>query len=126
MLKNPIINILWHFFSLLSAVVAGFLVFAFFIFFGAGYELISCYINGHNDASSQEESSSFVFNESYLRKTNDINNVDNKIPLNYFIIFILVLAGIILQPFYLCFKILLALLECYKNYGCWFYLYASY
>ena len=122
--KNPIVKFSWYFLSLISTLVVGVLILAFFIMFGACYELIVCYMNGFREEDSpyENESNLFVYNNDSMSSAKTIKE-DFK-P-NYFIVALLIFAGILLQPFYLCFKFLVALMECYKNYGCWFYFYAA-
>jgi len=122
--KNPIVKVFWYFLSLVCSLLVGCLIVAGFAFFGACYELIMCYINGFNEEADYENNSIIVYNNNNDSSlSNKLNNP--AVKLNYFYIVLLVLAGIFLQPLYLMFKLLVALMECYRNFGCWFYLYAS-
>jgi len=120
--KSPIIKGLWYFFSLICALIIGCLLLAGFAVFGASYEVVVCYVNGHEETEEDAENNASVIiynNESSVSK----NKKDFK-P-NYFYVVLLVLAGLALQPLYLMFKMLVAIMECYRNFGCWFYLYAA-
>jgi len=124
--KNPIIKFLWYFLSLICSLLIGCLILVGFALCGAGYELVVCYINGFNEDEDAENNNNnnniFIYNnDSSVSK--DKNSP--KVKLNYGYIFLLILAGLALQPLYLMFKLLVAMMECYRNFGCWFYLYAQ-
>lgn len=113
---------MWYLLSLICSLIVGAFVLCFFLLFGACYELLKCYIYGYNEEEVKNESSLFIYTNERLQ---DVRGNKNEFKPNVLIIFGIILCGLALQPFYLCFKIFVILMECYRNFGCWFYLYAS-
>ena len=121
--------------------------YCFIHFFGASYELIIFYNkkkNNENDFDSDVSLSDFNGNgQDYI--SNEINNTRVNNSLNnffqqnsiddsqekkcwngYYIYILLFLLGIVLQPFFLVYKFLQTLMECYKKFGCWFFYMGNY
>ena len=114
-----------------------------YLFFGASYELIKLYnkkkdndYDFGNDVNLTDYDFNIQGNNTFeinnTRVNNSLNGFIQRVPNdvikektcdkeNYCIYIILFLSGIILQPFFLIYKILQTMMECYKNFGCWFF-----
>jgi hypothetical protein len=125
--------VLWYFLVALLAILAVGLIIAFFAVFGAGWEFIKCFKDDKrkrrrgNDWDDQSESDSCPPS----RGSSNVSNED--VPKKKYtksqetwIIVGLVILGLFAQPFYLLFKMLEVLMECYRRYGCWFYYFGNY
>ena len=146
-LNNGIIQCLWLFLSFIFTLLTFVFIIVLYIFFGASYELIIFYNkkkNNENDFDSDVSLSDFNGNgQDYI--SNEINNTRVNNSLNnffqqnsiddsqekkcwngYYIYILLFLLGIILQPFFLVYKFLQTLMECYKKFGCWFFYMGNY
>ena len=67
---------------------------------------------------------SFSDYENKKNKKEEDDDEDKDKPLdwkNYIIIFLLIVLGIFLQPLYLLFYVLMALVEFYRQFGCWIF-----
>ena len=122
-------------FSFLFTIVFLFILFGLYIFFGACYELIKFYNNkkySSDDDSIIESDLSYDVNvvRNHRIHIRDIERqVKNKKKINcneVFIYFLLFILGIIIQPFFLIYKILKSLMECYRRFGCWFFIMGNY
>ena len=143
-LNNKIIQCLWFFLSFIFTLFTFAFIAVLYILFGASYDLIIFYDKKKNNVNNFDSGisidlSDFSSNgQGYI--TNEINNTrinnsinhffqqnsfedknENKSCKGYSIYFLLFFIGIILQPFFLVFKILQIMMECYKKYGCWFF-----
>ena len=146
-LNNGIIQCLWFFLSFIFTLLTFVFIIVVYIFFGASYELIIFYNkkkNNENDFDSDVSLSDFNGNgQDYI--SNEINNTRVNNSLNnffqqnsiddsqekkcwngYYIYILLFLLGIVLQPFFLVYKFLQTLMECYKKFGCWFFYMGNY
>ena len=121
---------LWNFLAIIMFILVICLLVLIFFVFGAGYEFVKCYRNSKikkSDGSHTQEShgnDSYEENESDLRNTSI--NSQTKLFSNWkdiLIVILLILIGLLVQPFFLMFKALEMMMECYRNYGClvfWF------
>jgi len=132
--KNKCLNFLWTFLSILMFIIAIFLLVGFFFIFGCAYEFIKYYknykkknrIDKRESSVSQAEDS----NERNIKSDYSIDHIDNRSRLcssaaDTFIIVILIILGMLLQPFFLLFKFMEMIMECYRTYGCiffWFFI----
>jgi hypothetical protein len=101
-------------------------VICFFALFGCAYEFVNCYNKkkSKEDNSQDEDDQQDESNVSNNIEINDNNNnndgeepkKDNKLTLT-----LLIIAGVLCQPFYLLFYLLYGLMECYRRFNCWFY-----
>ena len=145
-LNNNLIQCLWFFLSFIFTLVAFCLIIVLYIFFGAAYELIKFYNNKKyrdNDFDSDIDLSDYVANGQGV--TNEVNNTrmnnslnvivqrnsslrnnNGKCDKDFFVYILLFLLGMILQPFFLVYKFLQTLMECYKKFGCWFFYMGNY
>ena len=145
-LNNNFIQCLWFFLSFIFTLIAFCLIIVLYIFFGAAYELIKFYNNKKyrdNDFDSDIDLSDYVANGQGV--TNEVNNTrmnnslnvivqrnsslrnnNGKCDKDFFVYILLFLLGMILQPFFLVYKFLQTLMECYKKFGCWFFYMGNY
>ena len=145
-LNNNLIQCLWFFLSFIFTLVAFCLIIVLYIFFGAAYELIKFYNNKkyqYSDYDSDIDLSDYVGNgqavtnevnntrmnnslNAIVQRNNSMRNNNGKCNRDYFIYILLFILGLILQPFFLVYKFLQTLMECYKKFGCWFFYMGNY
>ena len=145
-LNNNFIQCLWFFLSFIFTLVAFCLIIVLYIFFGAAYELIKFYNNKkyqYSDYDSDIDLSDYVGNvqavtnevnntrmnnslNAIVQRNNSMRNNNGKCKRDYFIYILLFILGLILQPFFLVYKFLQTLMECYKKFGCWFFYMGNY
>ncbi len=103
----------------------------FFFFFGAGYEFVKCYKNRKNKNSESSGAIQSGYDETEEPRTfsqisQRFNSVEQGICLSWkdiLIITLLIVIGIAVQPFFLIYKWMEMMMDCYRNYGClvfWF------
>jgi len=111
------------------------LLIGLWLILGATYELIKCYINSNNNASSIDNESqvdynhknfAYVVSSSNVIKGTKLKNPENTKKNSCLIYTGLVILGIFAQPFYLLFKCIEIMMECYRKFGCWLYFFVSY
>ncbi len=120
MRKSCCLKLLWGILTFFLCVLTVLLVICFFLFFGCPYEFVKCYLDKNNSEDDEEENASFSDYEN--NRNNQVAKVDSSLTCkDYFIIVILVILGIFLQPLYLMFYILMAMVELYRQCGCWFF-----
>ena len=134
-LNNNCFQCIWMTFSFLFTLIFLFLLLGLYIFFGASYELIKIYNNKKNSNDDDSDIESDLSNEyendivrNNIINANEVNreedsNEKRKKWLIYFLLFIL---GILIQPFFLIYKLLKSLMECYRRFGCWFLMMGNY
>ena len=116
---NNCIKCLWFCFSCILWTLLLVLILFFFILFGACYELIKCYL------SPSTEENEYDVDIEYQRSTQQIRNEDEKLTCKQkAICCVLIILGIFLQPLYLMFYIIYAIMQCYRKLPCWV-IYAS-
>lgn len=114
--------------SVLLAILAFFVILAFFFFLGCPFELIKCYIT--RDDEDKNEDNFRDHNENGLK----VNDEENIMPFqhldvlerplsckDYLICFLIGIIGLFLQPFYLGFYLLYAIMQCYRRMPCFMY-----
>lgn len=113
-------RILWGILVFFLAIIIFALIIAFFFFLGCPYEFVKCYLN-RNEKSIDDDDEDYDIEENNNNK--NIENEEDKPlrPIDYLIIFILIMLGICLQPVYLMFYILMAVMELYRQCGCWIF-----
>jgi hypothetical protein len=80
---------------------------------------VKCYLD---KSSSEDDEISENFSDYENNRNNQREQAEKPLTVkDYLIIFILVILGIFLQPLYLLFYILMALMEFYRQCGCWFF-----
>lgn len=96
------------------------LVVCFFLFLGCPYEFVKCYLDKNN---TEEDDDNESFSDYENNRVHDKKLEENKslVCKDYIIISILIILGIFLQPLYLLFYILMALVEFYRQCGCWIF-----
>lgn len=127
---TKLVKILWYSFSCILGLLAFFLVIVFFILFGCSYEFVKCYLERNNKRDSHDEDDYSYENNHHqvAGNTNETNFNNPDIPdvpevLNKrdkFIIVLIVILGLAMQPAYILFYLLLGLMECYRKFNCWF------
>ena len=142
-LNNTFLQFIMFFISFIFTIISFVFIACLYLFFGASYELIKLYDrkkNNDNDSENDIDLSDYpmnvqgnnTFEMNNTRINNSLNGFLQRVPNevieskkcdkeNYCIYIILFLSGIILQPFFLIYKILQTMMECYKNFGCWFF-----
>jgi hypothetical protein len=142
-LNNTFFQFIMFFISFIFTIISFVFIACLYLFFGASYELIKLYDwkkNNDNDSENDIDLSDYhmnvqgnnTFEINNTRINNSLNGFLQRVPNevieskkcdkeNYCIYIILFLSGIILQPFFLIYKILQTMMECYKNFGCWFF-----
>ncbi len=113
--------------------VAFIFVIIFFAIFGCAYEFCKCYLERNNKSELEEDEESNYdhnfqqingnTNESNMNNTNNPNEIPPLEKSDIFMLVILSILGILMQPLYLIFYLLLGLMECYRKFNCWFYYY---
>ena len=122
-------------FSFLFTIVFLFILFGLYIFFGASYELIKFY-DSKKDQSDDDNynESNLSFDVNVVRNhTIHIRDIERQIEIKKknnckecFIYFLLFILGLLIQPFFLIYKLLKSLMECYRRFGCWFFMMGNY
>jgi hypothetical protein len=120
---NKFLKCLWF---LLACVLGFFILIGILIFYvvcGAPYELIKCYLEKKCEKGSDEDEDVDI---EFQRQP--VQNIpEEKITKKQIAICILLgFAGILLQPFYILFYILYAIMECYRRLPCWVIYAAAY
>jgi len=127
--NNNLLLCLWYFFSCILGSLAILIIFVLFLFIGCPYELIKYYLEHRNDKDEDDED--YIYDSP--RRDNQRGspqikggpqNVENLDECNCYTIFICIILGIVglaLQPIYLLFYILYAMMECYRRFACWYY-----
>lgn len=121
MKENIFLRILWGILTFFAAVLLIILIIAFFFFLGCPYEFVKCYINRNEKDEEDEDYDIDLENQNKKEEENkELTCID------YIAIFFLIILGIFLQPLYLLFYILMAMMEVYRQCGCWiFWVYNS-
>ena len=86
---------------------------------GCPYEFVKYYLN-RNDKDNDDDDDMSISDYENQKNKNEEDDDEDK-PLNwkdYIIIFFLIVLGVFLQPLYLLFYILMALVEFYRQCGC--------
>lgn len=100
-----------------------------YAFFGAGYEFIKCYKLKQNkleeDKEEQEEREVRHYDIENPRSLSKLSSNRERMlqkskSTEWSILLALFLLGILFQPFYLLFKFIELMMECYRSYGCFF------
>jgi hypothetical protein len=94
----------------------------FYVVFGASYELINCYLYPSEDDEDSEDD----IEQNYSRQRRQrIDEDDLKLTNKQIGICVLFgFLGLLLQPLYLLFYIIYAMMQCYRRLPCWV-IYAS-
>lgn len=101
------------------------LIFIFFLLFGCAYEFIKFYLKNKNKREENEDDDSFedmADVENQIRRNNsNISQEDKKLTgkektMCVFLGFL----GVLLQPLYLLFYILFAIVDFFRRFNCWF------
>lgn len=114
---------------------------------GASYEFIKCYNEEKRPNEDEDEDGVMKYDIETQAQVNYLNQLSNagknnngtqkqntidvekekktKCRKNKIIV-LLIILGVFVQPFYLLFKSIELLMECYRRYGCWFYYFGSY
>lgn len=116
---NKFTKCLWFILSCFLGLLAFILVIFFYLFFGCAYEFIKCYLTKSEDSDEASEAS-----VDYERGNNNQNNSpeDEDLPLTRkqkWIVALLGTLGFLMQPLYLMFYLLFAIMECYRRLPCW-------
>jgi hypothetical protein len=118
---NKLMKCLWLFVSCILGFFLLILILLFYILCGAPYELIRCYIDKKCVEEDEEE-----MDIEYNRRV-AVRQKDEKLTTGQIWICVLLgFCGVLLQPFYLLFYILYAIMECYRRLPCWVIYAAAY
>ena len=121
--NNIFMKILWGILVFFFAVFMILLIIAFFFFLGCPYEFVKCYFNRNEKSDDDDDDDDYLSDyENNKKKDEALDDDGVEKPLNwkdYIIIFFLILLGICLQPLYLLFYIMMAMMELYRQCGCW-------
>jgi hypothetical protein len=84
---------------------------------------VKCYLNdGKSETEDVDlEMSNYANQRDFEQNQQSNENTEKNNCKKKTIIAILIILGILCQPFYLIFYILYAFMECSKRFGCWFY-----
>ncbi len=95
-------------------------VLLFYVFCGAAYELINCYLNPSNDDEDYEDSN-YDLENNIRRQQQQQEQQENRVLTRreYIICGLLGFLGLLLQPLYLMFYIIYALMQFYRRMPCW-------
>jgi hypothetical protein len=126
-INNPCLKCLWYSLVCVLCIFAVVLILAFYFFLGCPYEFIKCYIDKKNNPDDEEDESHVEGSEyeednnhNIEKKKSDHSPAEKSLGCgDYVVIFILAVVGVFLQPFYLLFYIMYAMMECYRRFGCW-------
>jgi hypothetical protein len=90
----------------------------FYAVLGAAYELINCYLHPSPDEDEYDESN---YDIEYNRRQQQQEQQENKVLTrkDYIICGLLGFVGFLLQPLYLMFYVIYALMQCYRRMPCW-------
>lgn len=87
------------------------------MFFGCAYEFVKCYL-AKPDPNDDDSNDSL----DYEQGNNEENDEDEDKPYTTkqkWMLALCISGGILLQPLYLLFYILFAIMECYRRLPCW-------
>ncbi len=114
-------------------VIAIFII-AFFFFFGCAYEIVNYYLTDQpEDEENQKNCDNGNVNTSRqpyvnpnecrleIKKSNQIAEKEGCTTKKIIICCCLAALGILLQPLYLLFYILIGMMECYRRFACWYF-----
>lgn len=121
---NCCLRILYGILVFFLAVFFILFILAFFFFLGCPYEFVKCYLNRNEKKDDDSDDSINLSNNEVENKENKKDEEEGEKSLNwkdYIIIFLLIVVGIFLQPLYLLFYILMAMMELYRQCGCWIF-----
>jgi hypothetical protein len=133
--KNPFFKCLWCFLTVLLGFFALVFLACMWFVLGATYEFIKCYQDdkARKNFFDDDDESGVRYdqeNHSNIYSGNQSNVSGEKAPKTSGQICLiytgLVILGLFAQPFYLFFKFIEMLMECYRRYGCWFYYFGNY
>ncbi len=134
-LNNNCFQCIWMSFSFLFTIIFLLILFGLYIFFGASYELIKFY-DSKKDQSDDDNynESNLSFDVNVVRNHRiHIRDIERQIEIKKknnckecFIYFLLFILGLLIQPFFLIYKLLKSLMECYRRFGCWFFMMGNY
>ena len=134
-LNNNCFQCIWMSFSFLFTIIFLLILFGLYIFFGASYELIKLY-DSKKDQSEDDNynESNLSFDVNVVRNHRiHIRDIERQIEIKKknnckecFIYFLLFILGLLIQPFFLIYKLLKSLMECYRRFGCWFFMMGNY
>lgn len=128
---NPFIKCLWFFLVLFLCILAIGGVIIFYLVCGAGYEFLKCYYDdSKKEDDDYDEDASDVEAQVHKRRSNSSSMSEETKKKTkcreYTHVTLLMTLGIFVQPFYLLFKVIEMMMECYRRFGCWFYYFTSY
>jgi hypothetical protein len=118
-------KILWFFLSCILGMFLLLLVLLFYVLCGAPYELIKCYREKKCEKDEDEEEELDI---EYGRQQMEVEQQgeEKMTTRQLWICILLGFVGMLLQPFYLLFYILYAVMECYRRLPCWVIYAAAY
>jgi hypothetical protein len=99
------------------------LVLLFYLTCGAPYELIKCYLERKCEKDDYDEEEVDIENNRQQQVQQENQELTSR---QKWICVLLAIVGVFLQPFYLLFYILYAIMECYRRLPCWLIYAASY
>jgi hypothetical protein len=97
-----------------------------YFFIGCPYELIKCYLERRNSVGDDDDSENSDYRNRYNEDNLPKNPIDQEIKeegctfVTILICILLAVVGIFLQPFYLMFYFIYAMMECYRRFNCWY------
>ena len=128
--------------SCLLLIILGFFILTFFFFFGCAFEFVNYYLTD----SPEESNESRI--EEYQNPNNDVNNSTNRNIRNneiqivggneivkknapndsnacntkkILMCILIACIGLLCQPLYLIFYLLIGMMECYRRFACWYF-----
>ena len=111
-LLNPFIKFLWFLFSCIIGLLLVILIIIFYFFFGCAYEFINCYLDKNYCKDDEDYDSSNDIEQ------NQIQTIKECTAFNATMCILIGLIGILLQPIYLVFYLMFAVMKCYRDFGC--------
>jgi hypothetical protein len=123
--EDKYLRFVWYFLSCIMWIFVLIGILLFYVFCGAAYELIKCYLypskddDEYNDSHYDVEYNIRRQQEQEADQENRVLTRREKILCGF-----LFFLGLLLQPLYLMFYIVYALMQCYRRMPCWV-IYAS-
>ena len=127
--KNScVLNVLISLLSCILMLLLGILILVVYFFIGCPLELIKYYLYSKTEKEKDIETHNYDRANEYtsnrnlrLSNKNESNPKDQIGCKEYFICFILLIVGTLLQPLYLMFYILVALMHFYRKWAWWYF-----
>jgi hypothetical protein len=119
--QGKYLRIVWYFLSCFMWIFVLIGILLFYVFCGAAYELINCYLYPIKDDDDEFDYSKYDYEQNYRAQQERQEQQENRVLTRreYIICGLLGFLGLLLQPLYLMFYVIYALMQIYRRMPCW-------